>query len=418
MSLRAAVKNTVVELERIAGRELAYHLVRPTHALIFLTYRCPSRCQTCETWTWREAGLADETRELGLEDWTRIVDGLADLKIRNVEIFGGEALLRGGMVPRLAHHISRHGIEADVVTNGLGLDRDLARELVESGLHGLYFSVDGVGATHDRIRGVPGNFERTRQGIRDVLAARGRRPRPLVTCNCTVSTLNVERFDEVVRFAAAEGVDSVHLEYVGEVSAENVQRSWIDGKQARPYFTARSGRSFLVDRDGAVRLKQTLDAVKQEARSLRLGLSTRNIDILSIDELVSGTFKNRRCYMTRYLVMIDPYGKVIPCPFFGDYHLGDASSEHVGRLFNNARHRRFMEVQRRGELGICRNCIMGVQRNATPLDALAKWYMAVRRTGRDSGRGALERLWQRRRPAPAGPPEGNPARDAARNGKS
>lgn len=403
MSLWAALKNTLVELERMAGRELSYHLVRPTHALIFLTYRCPSRCQTCETWTWRNQGLADETRELGLEPWMRIADELADIKIRNVEIFGGEALLRGEMVPKLAHHISRHGMEADVVTNGLGLNRDLARALVESGLHGLYFSVDGVGATHDRIRGVPGNFERTRQGIRDVLEARGGRPRPLVTCNCTISALNVDSFDEVVRFAAAEGVDSVHLEYVGEVSAENIRRSRIDGKQARPYFTARSGRSFLVDREGAARLKQKLAAVKQEARWLHIGLSTRNIDILSIDELVGGNFKNQRCYMTRYLVMVDPYGKLIPCPFFGDYHLGDAASEHVGSLFNNARHRRFMEAQRRGELGICRNCIMGVQRNATPLDALAKWYMAVRRTGRDTGRGALERLRRRSASAPALP---------------
>jgi MoaA/NifB/PqqE/SkfB family radical SAM enzyme len=350
-----------------------------------MTYRCPSRCRICEIWKWEEMGIAVKDKELSLEDWKKFVDMLAELKIVNIEIFGGEALLRKDIVLPLVKYISDKGIEADVVTNGLTMTELLAKELVNSGLHDLYFSVDGVGKDHDYVRRVKGNFKKIEKGIKYVLEARGDRKNPKITCNCTISALNVDNFEKILPFAAEIGVDSVHFEYAGEVEPVNVGKSTIDGIAASPYFKTEDDEiSYKLTEDQAVLLKTKIANIKKEAKHLGIGASTKNIDILTVDNLVSGRFPNKKCYMIRYFVAVDPYGNIMGCPWFNNYHIGNFREQHMRSIWNNKKHRQFMRAQKRGEFDMCTNCIMGVQRNATLFEMIQKWYMKMTKTGKDS----------------------------------
>lgn len=378
MRIRYAIRGTLQDLHKLVRREVNFHRVRPTHALIFLTYRCSSRCQTCEIWKWKDAGIAVKERELGLEDWKRFVDMLVEMEISNVELFGGDALLRRDILPELVRYLCRSGIQADLVTNSLSMDRQLAQELVEAGLRDIAFSVDGVGETHDRVRGVDGSFERVKAAIRHVLEARGDSRTPGVICNCTISALNVDSFEQVVPFAAEMGADDVHLEYAGGITAENARRSVVDGITARPLYRAEPGESFLLDRDQAIMLKRKLVRLKESARDLPCEVSTRNIDVLTVDNLVNSTFPNKKCYMIRYFIAVDPYGNIVGCPFFTNYLLGNVRDEPIRSIWSGERHRRFIEAQERGEIAMCKNCIMGVQRNRTFLKSLLRLSMYMR----------------------------------------
>jgi MoaA/NifB/PqqE/SkfB family radical SAM enzyme len=383
MNLAAVVKNSAQEFRRIVKREIDFYRVKPTHVLLFLTFRCPSHCRTCEIWKWEEMGLADRTKELGLEEWKRFIDMMAEIGISNVEIFGGEALLRRDVVPPLVRYITDKGIEADVVTNGLTMNEQLAQELVEAGLHDLYFSVDGVGELHDYVRRVEGNFEKIERGIQYVLKARGEREFPKITCNCTISALNVDAFEKVVDFAAESGVDGVHFEYAGQVEPVNIDNSVIDGVPAHPYFHSHEGGNFLLSREQAILLKQKIAAIRSTAKKLDIGVKTINIDNLTVEDLTTGVFPNKKCYMIRYFVAIDPYGNIMGCPFFNDYHIGNFREQHVRSIWNNKKHRQFMKAQKRGDFEMCKNCVMGVQRNITFFESLRAWYRRVTKKGKD-----------------------------------
>jgi MoaA/NifB/PqqE/SkfB family radical SAM enzyme len=368
----------------IIKREINFYRFRPTNVLLFLTYRCPSRCRVCEVWKWEQMGIAVKDKELDIEDWKHFVDMIADLKVSNVEIFGGEALLRRDIVPPLVKYIAGKGVEADVVTNGLTMDEELAHDLVEAGLNDIYFSVDGVGEVHDYVRRIKGNFAKLQEGIHYMLKARGERKKPGIICNCTISSLNVNDFEHVLPFAVEVGADSVHFEYVGEMKSENVNRSVIDGIIARPYFKADEGASYLLNSDQAILLKRKLASVKLLARQLRFRISTKNIDILTVSDLVNGRFPNKKCYITRYLISVDPYGNVMGCPFFNNYYIGNIQDESIKSIWKNQKHRKFVKLQKLGYFGICRNCIVGVQRNATFSESLQQWYMELTLTGKET----------------------------------
>ena len=122
------VKDTARFLRRLLEREVACRLVRPTHGLLFVTYRCSSRCTTCTMW---KRGSTET--EMSLETWERLVGDFRRAGISHFEMFGGDALLRPEVLFPLMRRASESGIPCDLVTNGLLMDAGAARETVLSG---------------------------------------------------------------------------------------------------------------------------------------------------------------------------------------------------------------------------------------------------------------------------------------------
>jgi radical SAM protein with 4Fe4S-binding SPASM domain len=58
----------------------------------------------------------------------------------------------------IARAITAHGMRCTMTTGGYGLSRETARRMKEAGIAHVSVSVDGLEATHDRIRGRKGSF--------------------------------------------------------------------------------------------------------------------------------------------------------------------------------------------------------------------------------------------------------------------
>lgn len=356
-------------------READFHRVRPTHCLFFLTYRCTSRCGTCRMWQ----RTAEDT-ELSLAEWKRLVDMLVPRGIRNVEMFGGDALLRPDVLFALTRYCKEKlGCSVDLVTNGNLLDRATAEEIVRAGIDVVYVSLDGVGALHDAVRGVAGSFDKADQAIRNLLAARPGAPgagtghagrQPKIVVNCTVSAFNIDGFEQVLEYAAGTGVDQVAFEYAGEFPVSSVEASIVEGIKAEPFYLA-GERSVLLDAQQARLLKEKIRRIRAW-RNNGLKVVTRNIDCLTEEQLTGGIMPHRRCYICRYLITVDPYGAILPCAFFSGYSLGNFKEEHFLTLWNNRRHRRFRRQVDSGAVALCRHCIVGVERNPSLWQSLKR----------------------------------------------
>ncbi|MCX5799989.1 MAG: radical SAM protein [Candidatus Eisenbacteria bacterium] len=347
------------QLGYLSRREIDYHLVKPRDALFFITYRCTSGCKTCSMWQRRQTG-----EELSLAEWQRTVDMCYGLGVKYIELFGGDALLRKEVVIPLISHIKKYPIEADLVTNCNLMDRATAEGLVQAGLDDLWLSVDGVGESQDLVRGKDGSYDKVLNCIEAVKRARGEKKRPLLHCNTTISKFNVDAFEKVLSFAEAVGLDLMHLEYAGEFLPEMVDHASINGIRPNPYYIFQ-GDSILVDQAQARTLKRKVRELKKEARGMRIALMTENVDCLKARNLVTGRFGNKKCYVARFKVTVDPYGNVLPCPFFGDYHLGNIRNEDLARIWRNEKHLSFIRNLGKIWSGFCRHCILGVQRNRT-----------------------------------------------------
>ena len=374
ISIVNASKSLCSEIRQISRREVCRHLVKPRNAVLFLTYRCTSRCNTCTIWQ-REVNQQDE---LSLEDWQKFIDMIASTGIENVELFGGDVFLRKDVTIPLARYVKSKGIRTEIATNGHLLDWEMATGIVDAGVDCVYVSVDGVGKIHDEVRGVEGNFDRVETALQHLVSARGRKKNPRIVCNCTISSLNVEHFEEVLSFASKVGADSADFEYVGEINPESLAESAIDGLIPTPYYVPQ-GRSLLLNEEQAVLLKHKLESIKALSEPLDIEVTTINIDTLTIDNIVTGIFPNKVCYMCKSLVTVDPSGNIMACPFFNNYYLGNFKEQPFDSIWNNERHIRFRKCQGQKKIAMCEYCILSVQRNPTAYQSLVRTYYSITR---------------------------------------
>jgi len=364
-------------LGHLVRREIDYHTVRPTHLLLFLTYRCTSRCKTCTMWQRRS-----DRPEMTLQEWKGFIDMVAGYGIKNVEMFGGDALLRKDVLIPLTAYIRAKGIpEVDLVTNANLMDQETAFRLADAGLSTFFVSLDGVEETQDAVRGNDGSFKKVKDTIACIKAAR-KNGTPRIALNCTVSALNVDGFEKVLGFAREQKVDAVAFEYAGEFPEKALNRSAINGILPQPYFVSQ-GNSILVNREQAISLKKKIRAIKDSKGSGSCAIITKNIDVLKLENLTRGEFPNKKCYICRYLVTVDPFGNVLPCAFFNDYHLGNVRTESFERIWRNARHRDFIAAVGRKKVALCSHCVVGVERNPTMTQELTKLYFQLTGKGYD-----------------------------------
>jgi MoaA/NifB/PqqE/SkfB family radical SAM enzyme len=355
-------------------REARYYRKRPIDTLFFLTYRCTSRCKTCTLWQ-----RTDRQDEMSLAEWQRTVDMCAEQGAVYFELFGGDALLRQDVLAPLVQYIkAKPGLQCDLVTNCNLMTEELAKDLVDSGIDDIWLSIDGVSETHNTVRGFSKAFNRVEQTVQWFRAARGDRPRPLLHANTTISNLNYDSFDRVMAYADSMGMDFIHLEYAGEFWDELLDASVIDGVRPTPYFVRQEGKSILVDEEQARVVKVKVTRMKQDVRGMKISLQCENIDKLTIKQMVTGDCDNRRCYITRTKVTVDPRGNVLGCSFFGDWVLGNVRTQHLKEIWNNEKHRRFMKHFAKGPTALCRHCIIGVQRNPTVVQNIRDYVNRAR----------------------------------------
>jgi MoaA/NifB/PqqE/SkfB family radical SAM enzyme len=116
---------------------------------------------TCNVW--KNASFD----ELNTEEMKNAMHQLKDVGVKTLIFVGGEPLLRSD-VGSIIGEASSLGFEnIIVVTNGLLLEQK-AEELLDAGVTHIDVSIDAVGESNDRIRGVPGYYERAVAGIRAV----------------------------------------------------------------------------------------------------------------------------------------------------------------------------------------------------------------------------------------------------------
>ena len=120
----------------------------PARALWEITARCDLRCDHCLI----DGGAAHD--ELTTAEALDLVDQLAALGVGAVSLTGGEPLLRDDW-PLLARRIRERGMILRISSNGHRLDDATLSTLAGLGCELFTLSVDGLEATHDRVRHGP-----------------------------------------------------------------------------------------------------------------------------------------------------------------------------------------------------------------------------------------------------------------------
>ncbi|MFL6229499.1 MAG: radical SAM protein [Pyrinomonadaceae bacterium] len=149
-----------------------YQLLRSTErerrlgtVILFVTSRCNARCETCFYW--------QELNQPGDLTFAQIARVSATMPpITDLWLSGGEPTLRQDLNEIINLFVRQNGVRRVIIpTNAIiksHVLRVVSRALRENPALDLYLNIalDGYGETHDRVRGVPGNWGKTLDCIR------------------------------------------------------------------------------------------------------------------------------------------------------------------------------------------------------------------------------------------------------------
>ena len=166
-----------------------------------LTLRCTLHCMHCGS----RAGNA-RPGELTLEECLPVADELVALGCREVTMIGGEVFLFKGW-EQLAGHLSAQGVAVNIVTNGYSVGPREVEQIRSAGLVNVGVSIDGMEASHNRIRGRNDAFSRIRRTL-ELLN------RENITTGAVTSllSLNCDDLDDLYRFLVEHGVQVWQLQ--------------------------------------------------------------------------------------------------------------------------------------------------------------------------------------------------------------
>src|SRR5438067_7690004 len=201
-----------------ASYALGKPLALPMNLTISVSYRCNSRCKTCNV-------LQRPNDDFTIEEYDKTFASIG----RDAYWFtfsGGEPTLRKDLPAMIAsaYRHCRPGI-INIPTNGIqdkiipGRIEQILQACPEAEVI-VNLSLDGVGLKHDEVRGVKGNFERAMRTYAALKELKTRYPNFTLGVHTVISNFNVDTFPELCAFVQRElKPDS----YITEIAEQRVE---------------------------------------------------------------------------------------------------------------------------------------------------------------------------------------------------
>ena len=164
-----------------------------------LTRACAYACQHCRA----EAQPRRDPQELDTQEALRLIDQLAGFGTHPILVLtGGDPLMRRDLF-EIARHATERGLRVALTPTATALPtRPRMARAREAGVRRVAFSVDAYEPeVHDRFRGFPGSFARTRASMANA-AAEGL---PL-QINTTVCAQNVDQLERMAAMLTEWGI--------------------------------------------------------------------------------------------------------------------------------------------------------------------------------------------------------------------
>ncbi len=275
--------------------KLHKQMTGPLWAGLFVTYRCNSKCLMCDLEA-RYLRNKDKSEELSAHDLRQLIDQLARIGTEGVIFSGGEPFLRKDVLS-LVDYAREKGLYTLIPTNAFLLDGPLCDEIMKSKLDILEVSLDGLGATHDRLRGLPGNFGKVCDAVRYIIGKR-KNGRPKINICTAISRENIQEILPLVKAVEDLGADNIVFNIAYSMGLDGEKREGM--------------RPLLFDEKGAQELDRVIDSLKSLKK--KIPIIDNSLAFLEALKLAArGKPIPCRCLAPQTTINVDTYGNIFPC---------------------------------------------------------------------------------------------------------
>lgn len=171
------------------------------HELNYLFWECTLRCNLACRHCGSDCFVSSKDQDMPLEDFLKALDTIPKQDRLTVVLTGGEPLLRPD-IDKIGKEIRHRGYNWSMVSNGFFYTEEMHRRLMGSGMNALTISLDGIGDSHNWMRGNPKSFERALNAI-SIAAKEKRLDFDVVSC---INKRNLPQLEEIFTTLSGLGV--------------------------------------------------------------------------------------------------------------------------------------------------------------------------------------------------------------------
>ena len=326
-----------------------------------VTNSCNLRCKMCGQWSdhgYMKNNSIDVSSHLKLRDWKRLVDEIAQYKIRFILIRGGEPFLFSGII-ELLEYINSKGIFISLDTNGTLLNK-YAGDLIRIGNMHITFSVDGPEEIHDHVRGLNGSFNKIKENIALLNTLEKERVNKISKSICfTISKYSYKGLGEMAEVARSMGISSINIVPYYYFSRE-VGIKYEEELKKHFNSTAFSWKGFQHD-DSEI----DSDIFKNNFRTYHASLNgIENFPYMPLTEDDYNVWfhdpctpvGSTTCMNVESLIDIQPNGNANFCVDFPDYSIGNVIHSSIKKIWDSPRAGKFRTYRREKPLAVCYRC--------------------------------------------------------------
>ena len=306
-----------------------------------ITRLCNLKCSHC----YLPAGLVDAEEfpdgtfgkgELTTKQCFRVIDEIAEMNPHILLILtGGEPLLRADIF-QVSKYASGKGFLVVLGTNGVLLNDDKVRLMVENGITGAGISIDSIDPrSHDQFRGLNGAWKATMSGI-DAL----KRANLDFLVQTSVTRWNYDQISKIVEYSEGMGAKVFNLYFLVTTGRGKTVMD-ISSKQYEEMM------STLFELQAQYRGRMLIQA--KCAPHYKRVIYEQATDSPFLQAYPGGT-----CPCGIHYCRISPEGELTPCPYLPE-SVGNLKEKNFHDLWNDSQ--LFAELRDRSLLkGKCGDC--------------------------------------------------------------
>lgn len=292
--------------------------------LVFpVTYKCNCKCAMCSIWEKQE-----KVKDIPYETIEDIFKSPVFSSLENIQITGGEPGLRTNLLKIISFLISRskrlkqlsiasNGILTDLVVQNVGAVMDL----ISPGVN-FYasLSLDGIGDTHDYIRGSKGAFDKVMITARLLREKFSKSPNFKMGFNCVLSSFNYNQGEEILKFCRKEGFD------IGFTLANTVS-VYIESTNCNADFTLTQEQKKYI--------KNFFIKLNQEWPCEYFKM---------VIDMLNGAKREMSCYAKEKGILIDVDGFVYPCGQSSDLKYGSIYENEISEIWRKRMNKKIKDT--------------------------------------------------------------------------
>lgn len=303
----------------------------PLRVQIEITGRCNLKCVFCyQGQTYKTA-----REELSLLEIRNIINQIPSFSL--LTFSGGEPLLRSDAYEIIEYALAK-GHFCNIITNGVFLTKEIAKLMVENKFLMINLSIDGIGETHDALRGVEGTFEKVISNLcfLNNLKKKNKCKFPLIDVKTVITKENLHQLSDIYKLCENHNAYSFTLSLMKNSNLQFNGSLLLKNIEEKVFYKNSFQAKLDFDLEGLMKELRRLDSFKGKTILRHYPRFTNYRSMLSYLEKNSQNVMNyaRPCLEPWSGFQINAFGEAYPCL---SYSVGSMREKGLKDIWNSNR---------------------------------------------------------------------------------